>query len=152
MTRGYDMPQDVRRVMTISSIMTSSLSALQANQAALRNTSTNVSNVNTEGYTRLDTSFTSRSAQGGTYGVEVDVRRAANTYLAAAEMRGAANVGSTEILADFMDRAAHSAKRMQAYAQVDCTGVDFATPKTLLSNSGGAYVTSLVAAHLDPSR
>lgn len=91
--------------MTISSIMTSSLSALQANQAALRNTSTNVSNVNTEGYTRLDTSFSSRAAQGGTYGVEVDVRRAANTYLAAAEMRGAANVGSSEILADFMDRA-----------------------------------------------
>lgn len=91
--------------MSIDSIMASSLSALQANQAALRNTSTNVANVNTEGYTRLDTQFVSRTEQGGLYGVEVEVQRAANRYLAEAEMRSAASVASTQVRANFLDRA-----------------------------------------------
>ena len=91
--------------MSLSSIMSSSLSALQANQAALRATSNNVANVNTEGYTRVDAAFVSRSATGGTSGVEVDFTRAVSTYLAAAEMRAASNFSAAEIEADFMDRA-----------------------------------------------
>lgn len=91
--------------MSIQAIMGTGVSALAANQQALRATSTNVANVNTVGYSRLDVQFISRTASGGVTGVEVDVRRVANTYLAAAEMRGAADVSAADVLSQFMDRA-----------------------------------------------
>lgn len=91
--------------MSISNIMSTGLSALAANQQALKATSTNVANVNTVGYSRLDVQFISRQASGGLSGVEIEVTRVANAYLAAAEMRGAADVASADILAQFMDRA-----------------------------------------------
>jgi len=91
--------------VSIQTIMSTGLSALAANQQALKATSTNVANVNTDGYARLDVRFTSRAATGGLAGVEVDIKRVANTYLAAAEMRGAADVASAEVLSQFMDRA-----------------------------------------------
>lgn len=88
--------------MSVNSIMSNGLSALAASQQALKATSTNVANVNTVGYSRLDVQFKS---QGGTGGVEVDVQRVANAYLAAAQMRGAADFASADILSSFMDRA-----------------------------------------------
>jgi flagellar hook-associated protein 1 FlgK len=91
--------------LSIAQIMGTGLSALSANQQALKATSTNVANVNTEGYSRLDVNFTSRSATGGLSGVEVDIVRVANKYLAAAEMRGAADVAAADVLSQFMDRA-----------------------------------------------
>ncbi len=91
--------------MSISNIMSTGLSALAANQQALKATSTNVANVNTVGYSRLDVQFISRQATGGLSGVEIEVTRVANAYLAAAEMRGAADVASADILSQFMDRA-----------------------------------------------
>ncbi len=91
--------------MSISSIMSTGLSALAANQQAMRATSTNVANVNTLGYSRLDVQFVSKQAQGGLHGVEVEITRIANAYLAAAEMRGAADVASADILSQIMDRA-----------------------------------------------
>lgn len=91
--------------MSISSIMSTGLSALTANQQALKATSTNVANVNTVGYSRLDVQFITRQASGGLSGLEIEVTRVANAYLAAAEMRGSADVASADILAQFMDRA-----------------------------------------------
>lgn len=91
--------------MSLSSIMSTGLSALAANQQALKATSTNVANVNTVGYSRLDVQFITRQASGGMSGVEIEVTRIANAYLAAAEMRGAADVASADILSRFMDRA-----------------------------------------------
>ncbi len=90
--------------MSISSMMSTSLSALQANQRALNTVSTNVANVNTEGYTRLDTTFDSLSTKHGSFGVQVNVQRAADKFLAASEMRTSATVGSTSTVAQFMDR------------------------------------------------
>lgn len=91
--------------MSIQSIMGTGLSALFANQQALKAVSTNVANVNTVGYSRLDVNFVSRQSTGGTAGVEIEITRVANRYLAAAEMRGAADVSAADILAQFMDRA-----------------------------------------------
>ena len=85
--------------------MSTGLSALTANQQALKATSTNVANVNTVGYSRLDVQFLSRQASGGLSGIEIEVTRVANAYLAAAEMRGSADVASADILSQFMDRA-----------------------------------------------
>lgn len=91
--------------MSIASIMSTGLSALAANQQAMKITSTNVANVNTKGYSRLDVQFISRQAQGGLHGIEIEITRVANAYLAAAEMRGAADVAAADILSQFMDRA-----------------------------------------------
>jgi len=85
--------------------MGNGLSALFANQQALKAVSTNVANVNTVGYSRLEVNFVSRQSTGGLSGVQVDITRVANTYLAAAEMRGAADVSAADVLAQFMDRA-----------------------------------------------
>ncbi|WP_018995829.1 flagellar hook-associated protein FlgK [Hirschia maritima] len=90
--------------MSIGSMMSTSLSALQANQRALNTVSTNVANVNTEGYTRLDTNFNSRSTTHASFGIEVEVARAADKFLAASEMRTSATVGSAEVVSGFMDR------------------------------------------------
>ncbi len=91
--------------MSIGTIMNTGLSALAANQQALKVTSTNVANVNTVGYSRLDVQFISRQSSGGLSGVEIEVTRIANAYLAAAEMRGAADVASADMLSQLMDRA-----------------------------------------------
>ncbi len=91
--------------MSIQSIMGTGLSALFANQQALKAVSTNVANVNTVGYSRLEVNFVSRQSSGGAAGVEIEITRIANTYLAAAEMRGAADVSAADILSQFMDRA-----------------------------------------------
>src|SRR6185436_271806 len=96
---------DWRCAVSIASIMGTGLSALAANQQAMKATSTNVANVNTTGYSRLDVQFISKQSQGGLNGVEIEVTRVANAYLAAAEMRGAADVASADILSQFMDRA-----------------------------------------------
>jgi flagellar hook-associated protein 1 FlgK len=91
--------------VSIATIMSTGLSALAANQQAMKATSTNVANVNTKGYSRLDVQFVSKQAQGGLHGVEIEITRVANAYLAAAEMRGAADVAAADILSQFMDRA-----------------------------------------------
>jgi flagellar hook-associated protein 1 len=91
--------------MSVLSIMSTGLSALQANQQALRAVSNNVANVNTQGYNRLEVAFTSTQSQGGLFGVQVDITRIANKFLAAAENRAAADVSSASALARFMDRA-----------------------------------------------
>ena len=85
--------------------MQTGLSALSANQQALKATSTNVANVNTTGYSRLGVQFTSTEASGGVAGVQVDIKRIANAYLAAAEMKSSSEVSSADMLAQFMDRA-----------------------------------------------
>ena len=91
--------------MSIQTIMGTGLSALSANQQAMKIVSTNVANVNSTGYSRLEVDFVSRRAQGGLLGVEVEITRIANSYLIAAEMRGAAEVSSANMLAQIMDRA-----------------------------------------------
>lgn len=91
--------------MSINSIMGTGLSALMANQQALATTSSNVANVNTEGYSRKEVHFLARQTSGGMTGVTIDVQRVANDYLAAAEMRGAGDVSAAEILSKYIDRA-----------------------------------------------
>jgi flagellar hook-associated protein 1 FlgK len=92
--------------LSIQSIMGTGLSALFANQQALKAVSTNVANVNTVGYSRLDVNFVSRSGQSAAWPASRSkITRVANTYLSAAEMRGAADVSAADMLAQFMDRA-----------------------------------------------
>ena len=89
----------------MSDLLSIGSSGVTAYQRALATVSNNIANVNTEGYSRLDVHFNSRGSLGGLGGVEVDIVRVANKYLAAAEMRGAADVAAADVLSQFMDRA-----------------------------------------------
>lgn len=91
--------------MSINTILGTGLSALTANQRALQATSTNISNLNTQGYSRLDVSFQSQGATGGLQGVRVDIERVTNAYLAAAERRAAADATSATVRSELLDRA-----------------------------------------------
>ena len=71
--------------MTLNSILNTATSGLQANQAALRVTSNNISNVNTPDYHRRLVDFAPRLTGGALSGVTIDeIRRMADDYLARA--------------------------------------------------------------------
>ncbi|MEZ5936981.1 MAG: flagellar hook-associated protein FlgK [Hyphomonadaceae bacterium] len=120
--------------MSIASIMSTGLSALAANQQALKITSGNVANVNTEGYSRLEVQMKSRSSTNGMAGVEIDVRRVANSFLIAAEMRSASDVAAAGALADFMDRA------QSLLGDPSESGSVFSTLDTVFSSFGALSV------------
>ena len=73
--------------MSVSNIMNNGLSALTANQSALRTTSNNIANVNTPGYVRQDTEMTAVSLGGIGSGVSATVTRAADAFLAATHLK-----------------------------------------------------------------
>ncbi len=91
--------------MSISSIMNTGVTALNANQSALRVTSSNVANVNTPGYVRREAQMSALSYAGQGAGVEAIVSRAADRFLAAAHTRAISDVGRYGASADLMDRA-----------------------------------------------
>ena len=73
--------------MTLNSILGAATSGLSAAQAQIRATSTNVSNVNTPGYARVQTNLVTRSTGGAGSGVDVaTVTRATNLFLQRASL------------------------------------------------------------------
>jgi flagellar hook-associated protein 1 FlgK len=73
-----------RKPVSINSILSSAMSALQANTAALRVVSNNVSNINTQGYARRTVQFQTTGAGGQLTGVSAsDVRRVVDQFLQA---------------------------------------------------------------------
>jgi flagellar hook-associated protein 1 FlgK len=92
--------------MSISNVMQSALSGMNASQQGLRVTSQNISNVNTPGAARAQMSLEAQSAGG--YGVGVDVsgvRRAADQFLSAAAIAADASRTAQSTRAGFLDRA-----------------------------------------------
>ena len=85
--------------------MNTGLSALLANQSALRVTSNNIANVNTEGYVRQDARTAQTVLNGQGTGVELIVQRAADRFLAAAHLAGISNAGQHQATAGLLDRA-----------------------------------------------
>lgn len=91
--------------MSLSAILGSALSGLQASQSGLRTASDNVANVNTPGYARTTPIYQSRIVGGQAMGVEVSgVRRVADIYLQAASMRAASDSTASNVLATALDR------------------------------------------------
>lgn len=68
--------------MSVSSIMSTALTGLAANQQALRTTANNIANVNTPGYTRQVVRFDTRASEGIITGVEIgDIKRIVDIFL-----------------------------------------------------------------------
>ena len=91
--------------MSLSSILGSALSGLQASQIGLRSASNNVANVNTPGYARTEANFTTRVIDGRGFGVSVTgVVRVADAFLQAASVRASAQFSAAEIIGQSLDR------------------------------------------------
>lgn len=83
--------------MSLNGILNTALTALQTSQAALRTTSNNIANVNTEGYQRREVHLEAAVAGGQLVGVSIsDIRRIAATFFD----REAIAVGSLSARAD----------------------------------------------------
>ena len=91
--------------MSVGAIMNNAISGLNATQAALRTTSNNITNVNTEGYQRQVVDLASKVNGGVGAGVEIaEIRRLTDIFLAG-QVRDA--VGDTErydAMSDLHDR------------------------------------------------
>ncbi|MAL77633.1 MAG: flagellar hook-associated protein FlgK [Sneathiella sp.] len=69
--------------MSLNAIMNSGISAMLTNQSALNVTSSNIANVNTDGYARKTVDFSAVSINGFGSGVEIaEVRRITDEYIA----------------------------------------------------------------------
>ena len=68
--------------MTLTLALRTALSGLSATQTALQTTSQNITNVNTEGYSRKDVTFTTRTVNGTGAGVNIaNVDRVVDEFL-----------------------------------------------------------------------
>ncbi|MAP96081.1 MAG: flagellar biosynthesis protein FlgK, partial [Ponticaulis sp.] len=94
--------------MSINNVLNTGLSALLSNQAALRVTSNNIANVNTEGYVRQDARMEQVVLDGKGAGVSVMVQRAADRFLAAAHTSSISRASQYEVSAGLLDRAQSS--------------------------------------------
>jgi flagellar hook-associated protein 1 FlgK len=84
-----------RELVSINSILSSAMSALQANTSALRVVSNNVSNINTQGYARRTVEFQTSAAGGQLTGVSAsDIQRVTDQFLQAETL--SANAASSQ--------------------------------------------------------
>ncbi len=91
--------------MSLGAIMNTAASALQANQTALRVTSNNISNINTEGYNRRLVEFGPRLTADRLSGVSVDqIRRVADEFLARETLEATSSVGQLQVLSSYFTR------------------------------------------------
>ncbi|MET0182161.1 MAG: flagellar hook-associated protein FlgK [Caulobacterales bacterium] len=92
--------------MSISSIISTGLSALQSSQAGMKVSSQNIANANTAGYVRTEINYAPLTQYGGGAGVEVSsIRRAADKFLATAAFIAEANSGAATARSSLLARA-----------------------------------------------
>ena len=91
--------------ISLGAIMNTAASALQANQTALRVTSNNIANINTEGYNRRLVDFGPRLTADRLSGVSVDqIRRVADEFLARETLEATGSVGQLQVLSSYFTR------------------------------------------------
>ena len=91
--------------MSLNSILNTATSGLLANQTALRTTSNNIANVNTEGYHRRDVQFGPRLTGSTLTGVSIDdIRRIADQYLTQQSTSATGAASSADVLNNYFSR------------------------------------------------
>jgi len=91
--------------MSVNAILGSALSGLQASQAGMRTTSSNIANVNTPGYAREVVNISSQSVGGMGVGVNIDgVRRVTDAFLVAASLSATSRATAADIRLELLDR------------------------------------------------
>lgn len=91
--------------MTLNGIISTSLSGLFTNQAALQATSNNIANVNTVGYSRVRVITEANTIQGQTAGVAIsEIERVVDEFLATALRTSQSNTAEYGVQREFHDR------------------------------------------------
>ncbi len=91
--------------MSLSNIISTSLSGLFVNQTAIRATSNNVANVNTENYSRVRVVTEANVLQGTSVGVTVgDIQRVVDTFLETALREAGTSTSEYTVQREFHDR------------------------------------------------
>jgi flagellar hook-associated protein 1 FlgK len=90
--------------MTLTTIMNSAVSGLSVAQAGLRNTSSNIANVNTPNYARKSLQQSVVAIDGRVAGVQVsDIRRVTDDFLVKEVAASSADLGRLNVVAQFQD-------------------------------------------------
>src|SRR5215468_5105023 len=91
--------------MSRNSILTTTVGALATNQTALRTTSNNIANVNTDGYHRRDVQFAPQLTGSTLTGVKIaDIQRIADQYLSQQSLTATAYSSNADTLTSFFSR------------------------------------------------
>ena len=91
--------------VSINSILASAMTALQTNTAALKVVSDNVSNINTQGYSRRVVNQTTQVAGGGLTGVDIaSVQRVVNQFLQSETLSAGAGAAQYGAQSDIYDQ------------------------------------------------
>ncbi len=91
--------------MTLTLALRTALSGLSATQTALQTTSQNITNVNTEGYSRKDVTFTTRTVNGTGAGVNVaNVDRVVDEFLIKEIRDQQAIIGNLDVREEFLSQ------------------------------------------------
>ena len=106
--------------MSLGSILNTATSALQANQTALRTTSNNIANINTQGYHRRVVDFGPRLTGDSLTGVSIeDIRRIADEFLARETVDATSAVGRMEALTSYFSRVQDLVGSLDAGSSLD---------------------------------
>ncbi|WP_262691279.1 flagellar hook-associated protein FlgK [Kordiimonas aestuarii] len=91
--------------MSLNGILNTSLSGLFTNQSAIRVTSNNIANVNTEGYARNRVVTESQILQGASAGVNIsEIQRVVDRFLEGALRTAGSNTAEYSVQREFHDR------------------------------------------------
>ncbi len=91
--------------MSLDAVLRSAITGLNASQAALRVTSTNIANVNTPGYARQEVQFATTVVGNETAGVEISgIRRIVDAFLQGELVNATANASYHERQAELHDK------------------------------------------------
>ncbi|MBI1210403.1 MAG: flagellar hook-associated protein FlgK [Alphaproteobacteria bacterium] len=91
--------------MSLNSILSTAVSGLLTNQTALRTTSNNIANVDTDGYNRRDVQFGPRLTGSTLTGVQIDeIRRIANQYLDQESLSATSAFSKADTLSSYFSR------------------------------------------------
>lgn len=106
--------------MSLNAILNTATSGLQVNQTALRITSNNIANVNTDGYHRRIVDFAPRLTGGALTGVSIDeVRRIADAFLASEANSALGALGTANVLSGYFERVQDLIGSLDANSSLD---------------------------------
>jgi flagellar hook-associated protein 1 FlgK len=135
--------------MSLGAITGAAVSGLLTAQTALRTVSDNIANVDTPGYVRKVVDQTSGAASGvGTSGVSVQqVRLAADRFLQAASLKGAAGAGAADAASNLWDQAQQlfgdPAEDTSFFSTLDGVSTAFSTLASASPTSSAARAAAL---------
>lgn len=129
--------------MSLSEILSSALSGLNASQAAMRTVSNNIANVNTPGYAREKVSQTTSVTAGRVTGVVVgEPSRVADQYLETTVYARSGDAGRAEVVSTYLERLQSVLGASDSESSISARLNAVASAATAMTGSAGGAQTS----------